>query len=107
MDNNSKVIEQSEKFEVPQQPEHQETPPTPAPQNPKTPRNQHLKAENPKNHQLTGRATEQEAFFIKKAIAARKKQLGLTENEPYDSVRLLLDLIKKNNNDFLSSIKTR
>lgn len=72
----------------------------------KKPRNQHLKVDDPKNQQVTGRCTENELFLIKKAVAARKKQLSLTENKPFDAVRLLIDLIKKNNNDFLSSIKT-
>ncbi len=74
---------------------------------PKKPRNQHLKVEEPKNQQVTGRCTENESFLIKKAVAARKKQLGLTENKPFDAIRLLIDLIKKNNSDFLSSIKTK
>ncbi|MBK0383544.1 hypothetical protein I5M32_11305 [Pedobacter sp. SD-b] len=73
----------------------------------KKPRNQHLKSENPKKYQFTARATEQTACTINKAIAARKKQLGLAENGNYDIVMLALDLIKKNNHDLLSSLKTR
>ncbi|TKB96863.1 hypothetical protein [Pedobacter cryophilus] len=78
-----------------------------APLQPVKPRNQHLKAENPKNKQFTGRSTEAEFEKINKAIAARKKQLGLAENSNYDIVRLALDLLKHIENDFLSSFKTK
>jgi hypothetical protein len=92
--------------ELPITPDHEDTGETAAIL-PKKPRNQHLKSENPKNNGFTGRATDNEAYIIRKAIAARKKQLQLSENEPYDIVRLTLDLIKKNNSDFLSPIKTK
>jgi hypothetical protein len=68
-------------------------------------RNQHLKVENPKNHQFTGRATASEAEIIKRALQARKKQLGIDENGKYDIVRLALDTIKHIKKDIFSSLK--
>lgn len=65
-------------------------------------RNQHLKIENPKSEQLTGRATREEHARIIRAIQARKK-----DNEPYDIVRLALDMLNHIENDIFQTFKTK
>lgn len=82
-----------------------ETPEVPLITDPKKTRNQHLKVDNPKSHQFTGRATAAEAEIIQKALQARKKQLGIAENGKYDIVRLALDTIKHIKKDIFSSLK--
>ncbi|ADY51459.1 hypothetical protein Pedsa_0887 [Pseudopedobacter saltans DSM 12145] len=89
--------------EIEANPVHEENEPKPIVK----PRNQHLKSADPKKYQFTGRATESEAETINRAIAARKKQLGLSENGGYDVVRLALDMIKHINNDIFSSFKVK
>ncbi|GEM_PF-3061516 len=96
--------------EIEANPVHEENEPKPIVNPPACPagrRNQHLKSADPKKYQFTGRATESEAETINRAIAARKKQLGLSENGGYDVVRLALDMIKHINNDIFSSFKVK
>ena len=69
---------------------------------PKPRGNQFPKTDNPKSEQFTGRATKDEADIINTVLRARKQ-----EGQPYDIVRLALDMIKHIEADWLQSFKTK
>ena len=64
--------------------------------------NNHLKVENPKSKQFTGRATQAEYDRINDVIDLHKKP-GAT----YDIVRLVLDMIDHIENDVFQTFKTK
>lgn len=68
----------------------------PAPQAAKQPRNQHLKVAEPKNQQLSGRATQSEYDLIQQAMKA---------NGCADIVRLMLFSLNLHKQDIFSPFK--
>jgi hypothetical protein len=65
-------------------------------------KNQHLKVENPKSEQFTGRCTADEKERIQAAIDAHKRS-----GETFDIVRLTLKMLDYIENDFLQTFKTK